>query len=185
MILFMLLAATTETPRATLEKATTEVRTIVAEKAAIDTKQKKMRAITARLVNFDTIAEQTLGAEWAKMTPKQRKEFATTLQQLVEASYLNKVSEASTVDITYTGAEGSTVDATAKAQGSDVHLKFTVTDAQIRDVEIDDVSLVRNYRSQFAKVIAKSGVKELQAKIQKKVNELRANDATPTAATAP
>jgi phospholipid transport system substrate-binding protein len=178
-------AGDAKSPKAALESAVDQVRKLLAEHAPLEAKRRQMNKLTKSLVDFSQVAEATLTSEWPKMSKKERSEFASTLEQLVEASYLNKVSEADHVDLSFGDEAGADVNATARVQGADVHLKFTLAKAgaswMVQDVEIDDVSLVRNYRAQFTKIIAKSGVKELQAKIQKKVAELKSMpDTTPT-----
>jgi phospholipid transport system substrate-binding protein len=98
------------------------------------------------------------------------------------------MSQADTADIKF-GEEkktddGTEVYATATAQGSEIHLVFKMKPKDkggwlVTDVVIDDVSLVRNYRSQFQKTLATSSFNDLQAKLQKKAAELRgSNDTT-------
>lgn len=182
--------------KATLETARDRMKAIAQDGGTLEKKTAAMRKLQRELLDFTYVSEQTLGDQWAKLNPKQKKDFAATLEQLVEASYLGKVNAADTADIKF-GEEkampdGTTeVDATATAQGSEVHIVFKMkpkapAGAQsgwlVTDVVIDDVSLVRNYRSQFQKTLAKSSFSELHAKLQKKAAELRAGDAPPPTA---
>jgi len=166
-----------------LEQTKEKMRALVTDKASVDQKQKEMRKLTGELLDFDYVAEQTLGESYAKLAPKQKKEFATTIQELVEASYVSKINDANTSDIKFGEAsvvgDAALVKATADAQGSEVHLEFKMvphgTSWLVQDVVIDDVSLIRNYRSQFQKQLSKITVADLQKKIQKKVAELKAS----------
>jgi phospholipid transport system substrate-binding protein len=167
--------------KGTLESARERMRVIANDKGTIEQKQASMRKLTRELLDFTYVSEQTLGANWAKLSAKQQKEFAAVLEELVEASYLGKVNDAGTSDITFgeetKTAEGTEVTALAHAQGSEVHLIFKLKPKGsgwlVTDVVIDDVSLVRNYRAQFQKTLTKSTLAELQTKLQKKAAELR------------
>jgi phospholipid transport system substrate-binding protein len=180
-----LIAANAPEAKAKLEQTKDRMRTIANEKATVETKQKEMKKLTGELLDFSDVAEQTLGESYQKLNAKQKKEFASSLEQLVEASYISRINEANTSDIKFTEAtdagEAAVVKATADTQGSEVHLEFKLMPrAQgwlVKDVVIDDVSLVRNYRSQFQKQLAKGTVADLQKKIQKKVAEMRTDKA--------
>ncbi len=168
--------------KAKLEQTKEKMRTLIADKGSVENKQREMRKLTSDLLDFEDVAKQTLGENFGKLNPKEKKEFAQTLHQLVEASYLSKINEANTSDIVFTdaadGGATATVKATANAQGSEVHLEFLLEPRTpqgwlVKDVVIDDVSLVRNYRSQFQKQLAKGSIADLQKKIQRKVAELK------------
>lgn len=168
--------------KAALESARERMKTIAQDKTSLENKQAAMRKLQRELLDFAYVSEQTLGEKWAKLSPKQKKDFAAALEQLVEASYLGKMRDADTADIEFgeeqTTAEGTEVHATATAQGSEIHLVFKLKAKPqggwlVTDVVIDDVSLVRNYKAQFQKTLAKASIAELQAKLQKKATELK------------
>lgn len=168
-------------PKVQFEGTTDELRHIVASTEKVEVKRSKLKKITRDYVDFQKLAQSTLGAEWAKLDKKKQGEFAVVLEDLIEASYLGRMTESATVDIVY-GAENvdgdkATLEGTAKVKGADVALKFVFSKAGERwvldDVEVDEVSLVKNYRSQFTKSIQKSGYAEFVGKLKKKIGELR------------
>jgi phospholipid transport system substrate-binding protein len=177
--------AAAATAQASLEGAVTEVRQILAAKQPLKDKQLRLRKLTERYVDFNHFAERTLAEQWGKLSVKQKKDFTQLLNDLVEASYVSRISQAETVDLKLSAGshadDHDEVEANVKAQGSDVHLKFFMVpkngDWQVDDIEVDDVSLVRNYRSQFTKTIAKAQYSGLVARLQKKVTELRTEPA--------
>lgn len=177
----VLFALLTTTPKAHMEKTTAELRSIVASSEKIEKKRNRLRQITKANVDFAELAQATLGAEWQKLDKKKQAEFTKLLEDLIEASYVGRMTESSTVDIAFSDEQQdgdvATVASVAKVKGADVALKFSlvsVGDAwRVKDVEVDEVSLTRNYRSQFTKAIQKSGYNDFVSKLKKKVSELQ------------
>lgn len=177
----VILVAAVSGPKAQMEQTTQELRTIVAGTDKTEVKKAKLKKITREYIDFTQLAQTTLGSEWGKLDKKKQAQFAVVLEQLIEASYIGRMTESSTVDIVYSAetVEGDkgTLDGTAKVKGADVVLKFVMKQSgerwKMHDVEVDEVSLTSNYRSQFTKSIQKNGYGPFVEKLKKKIAELR------------
>ncbi len=178
-LLFVLAAG--ESPKAQLQATVTNVRQVLKDDSAAK-RNTALRSITVSYIDFSRLAQNTLDEQWAKLNPAKRKEFAKVLEDLIEASYLGKLDQSSTVDLTIgeekIEGDKATLHATAHVQGADSDLVFHLYKGAQQwmadDVELDDVSLTRNYRTQFARTIAKDGYPVLVAKLKKKTAEAKA-----------
>ncbi len=175
-------------PSEAIKTANNRVRELLAAKAAPGSAEERKAAskITSELrglFDIGDLAKRALVDHWGEMTPAQRTALVDTLRQIVERNYIAQLRSNLDYEIGYTGEE---------KQGGDV-LVHTVIKAQRggRPVEIpvdyllhpedggyraydvitDDVSILKNYRSQFNRIIAKDGVdgliKRMKAKLDK------------------
>src|SRR5262249_32470061 len=126
--------------------------------------------------------------KWDELKPDQRDQFVSTFKELLERNYVKQVRTNLDYEVVYKGekleGEEATVQSTVK-----VRTKGKSTDAEIDyrmhkvddhwmvyDVITDELSLVRNYRSQFTKIMTQDGYDGLLKKIRKRVEEQTADD---------
>lgn len=131
-----------------------------AEKAA---QKEKLWEIIRKIFDFEGITERAVGRNWARFTPAQQRDFTDVFSTLLGDSYLNriqggykneKVEFLSQELLSETKARVKTrivrevdtipVDYSVRADGGDW---------RIYDVNIEGVSLVQNYRSQFDQIL--------------------------------
>jgi phospholipid transport system substrate-binding protein len=136
------------------------------------------------LLDYQTLAEHSLGRYWAERTPAEREEFTAVLTQLVRASYRKHLSKTLDYDVTYVGEspveEGTLVKSQAKnrtkKREDPVSIDYVARRANDRwrviDIVTDGTSLVKNYRSQFHRIMKKDGFKELMRKLNRKLAKL-------------
>jgi len=151
-----------------------------AAKAAIDA---KLMAVVAPLMNFPKMSEATLGKRWSECTEPQRARFIELFQELVFHSYMKRIRSANEdYSVEYldemAGEAGRVeVEAEAKTKKMEVELRFKLTPLkaayEVEDVIIDEVSLVENYREQFAQIITKEGFDGLLKKMEDQVKKLK------------
>jgi phospholipid transport system substrate-binding protein len=135
-------------------------------------------AAARRLVHtvFDVreASAQVLGREWAARTPAEQTEFVRLFADLMERAYLAQVvarlhgEDGVRVDYVGETVTGATaiVDTTVEARGGGVipfqyRMARTADHWMIRDVVVDGISMVANYRAQFARVIRRSSYAEM------------------------
>jgi phospholipid transport system substrate-binding protein len=133
------------------------------------------------LLNYDVLAEASLGNEWGNRSADEKAEFTRLLSQLVRNSYRKnlkntlgyKISYTKTEkvdgrDVVYTEAENA-----KKPREEKVEINYIVTgdgeQRRIVDVVTEKTSMVGSYRSNFTKVIKKDGFPKLIEKMKKKV----------------
>jgi len=147
-------------------------------------------------LDFEALAKGALGEKhWGARSKSERSTFTTTLQGLIEANYIRQLSGSInfTVDYVKESIEGelATVDAlfakkstSGKKESVGVAYKMHLKNGQWRviDVITDDVSLVKNYRSQFNRIIRKgeeakagSGFSKLMHKMSSKLASMESS----------
>lgn len=151
--------------------------------------QKEAKAIIEDMLDWETMTQESLGAKWKELQPKEQQEFSALLREIIEASYQSKlklankgeVKKPSAVKIDWIGedqtADKAKITAKVKADKTTAQLEFSLIfrDARWRvwDVAIDDVSTVRTYRSQFRKHIAEKGFPGLMELMRNKSKEIK------------
>lgn len=166
-------------PTETVQSGNDQVQKLLADKA---TTVQTLAERADEFVDFVELAKRALGREWAKLTPKQREEFSTTMKQLLRASYAQKAigrGESKTKygkeKIDGNEAEVATTLVVGKDQIPVVYRLYRI-DAdspwRIFDVVTDEVSLVETYRDQFRKLIAQKGYDGLLSTLKQKRDQL-------------
>ena len=143
----------------------------------------QLMAVIAPLMNFPKMSEAALGQRWKTCTEAQRKRFVELFQELVFHSYMKRIRSANEdYSVEYLdempGEAGRLeVEAEAKTKKMEVELRFKLAPVkgafEVEDVVIDEVSLVNNYREQFAKIIVKEGFDGLLKKMEDQVKKLK------------
>jgi phospholipid transport system substrate-binding protein len=138
---------------------------------------KKIAGIFDELLDYNAIAEASLGSEWASRSDAEKKEFTTTLKELVQANYKKNLKKTLDFTITYVGEDGTnpvTVKTKATKAGSKdellIDFKLQQKDGKWKVVDIlpEGQSIVQSYRSQFVKLLKKDGFSALVKKMKEK-----------------
>ena len=136
----------------------------------------------AGLFDFTEMGKAALGPEWAKRSDAERKRFADTFGRLVRANSLRRVEvyQADSIDYLDEVVEGSsgTVKTTVKSKNATTEVRYdfhkSAAGYRVVDYTIDGFSAVRNYRTQFAKILQKSGFEGLLDRLAKRREEIEA-----------
>lgn len=151
-------------------------------------RRKKVREAVQDVFDWAAISRSAVGRKWWDFSDEQKEQFTEAFRQLLENSYLKRIEENTDAKIDYLGAEEDDgdweVDIKAVASnGREVPISYKLyslnaeerqkKDAQypwlIYDVDIEGVSLVSNYRSQFRDILMNRSIDELIEQIRKKV----------------
>jgi phospholipid transport system substrate-binding protein len=152
-----------------------KVLTIV--RSSYPTSKAQMEAQRARLVeviyprfDFTEMAKRSLGRHWAGRTPEEQREFVTIFAAMLGRSYADNIESYTSQNVLYTReredqsyAEVDTMIVTEKRQPVTINYKLHSVNNEwkVYDLVIADISVVNNYRSQFARVIARSSYEDL------------------------
>ena len=136
------------------------------------------RVVIARdLFDFEEVTRRTLSRHWAARTPDERAEFIALFTELLERSYINRVEAYAGENITYTGEAIDANYATVRSKilterRSEITLDYRMhlRDGRWRvyDLQIDGVSFVSTYRSQFDRIIQAESYASLLERMRKK-----------------
>src|SRR5579884_1781224 len=186
MWLALLLSVLSTSPMAMLKRSNEEVRGILRQEktgAASPEQKTKIKKIVNGFLDYEELGKRSLATHWDKLSPGQRTEFVQVFRDLIEKNYVKQLRTNVDYQIEYkdeqVDADQATVHSIVKAErkgrsaDTTVDYKLISKDGHwaVYDVITDDVSLLRNYRSQFGKIIDKDGFPALLAKMKKKLAE--------------
>ena len=140
---------------------------------AVSTRERRaaVRKIADEIFDWEELSKRSLGTHWRERTPGEREEFVRLFADLLERSYLAKVEFYDGETIGYAGdtIEGDQAFVRTKIinkHGSEMAVNYKMLRRagerwKVYDVEIEGVSLVANYRSQFASLLRRSTYPEV------------------------
>jgi phospholipid transport system substrate-binding protein len=143
----------------------------------------KVKETLIALFDSQEIAKRTLGVYWKDRTEAERKEFVEVFTALVEKTYANSLDryrkdfevlfDQERVDADYAEVDSRIVDPVLQKTFSlNYHLHKVDGKWLVYDVVIENVSLVRNYRNQFHRILGKKSYADLVASIRTKIQQL-------------
>ena len=154
--------------------------------AKVAERRSAVRKIANDIFDFSEIARRSLGRHWAARSEVEQREFVMLFGDLLERAYISKIDTYGGEKIVYTGerAEGDIAVVTTKIiskNGTEVPIDYRMLRKGsdrwlVYDVNIEGVSLVSNYRTQFNKIIQTSSYAELVKKMKTKQGELSLDD---------
>jgi phospholipid transport system substrate-binding protein len=145
--------------------------------------EEKIWAIFQEIFDFTEVSRRAVGINWRGFTDQQRKEFTDVFAQFLGSIYLDRIRKNITnQQVVYLGenliSESKAMVKTKifdEATGiqTPVGYNMGVRDGswKVYDVKIEGVSLVKNYRSQFRKILLKESPDYLIAQLKKKIDE--------------
>ena len=139
----------------------------------------RLRQIVYPLFDFDEMAMRSLGANWRRLNPQQRKEFVSTFTALLEKTYADQIDLYNGQQVVYTGesldgnyaqVDSRIIDKNNQTYSVVYRLHRVDGRWRIYDVVAENISLVNNYRAQFNRVIARSSFEELLQTMKQQLN---------------
>ena len=143
-------------------------------------RREKLRKVIALRFNYRQMVMRSLAKNFKDRSDQEREEFTDLFKQLLENSYASKIENYQDETINYVGEQVKWQYAMVKTQivskdgVVDVDYKLLKENGQwlVYDFVIEGVSLIRNYRSQFSKIISTESYAALVSKLTKKINDL-------------
>ena len=190
-------ASAEETPAGTAEVEITAAEAAKAERF-IRTKHNKVRQVLRKadtpkraeeltdllgeFLDYERLARLSLDKEWPKRSPRERERFVSLLRQLVERQYQRNMESTLQYKVKWVGSEpietGIKVKSSAKSvkkkRQPAITIDYSMSPAgdewKVFDIFTDEVSLVKNYKRQFRRVIREEGWSGLIGRMEKKLN---------------
>lgn len=155
---------------------------LVKRKASAKTLERKVD----QLLDYEWLAQSALGGpkRFRKRCEPRCDEFQTLLTRLIRENYLKRIRLSDRGDVEYVGedkrARASKVttrvsfEKNGRQQVIEVAYVMHKVDGawQVRDIITDGVSLARNYKYEFNKVLREGGIDELMRRLQAKLDTL-------------
>ncbi|MGN6735487.1 MAG: MlaC/ttg2D family ABC transporter substrate-binding protein [Candidatus Binatia bacterium] len=181
-LLMLASSATAEGPKEQLQGTIDGVITVlktIRSPADIERNKKSISQLLATRFDFEAMAQQSLGKRWNDLKGNQQ-EFVSVFTDFVEHGYMSTLGsyrgekvvydqdrvdgESAEVDTRVVGGEGAPIKI-----GYKLHL--TGEEWMVYDAVIDDVSVIGNYRTQFARILRTASLEELTQSLRAKASE--------------
>ena len=162
---------------------------IVQDEALKNDKQARrvaLRKIIGERFNYRQMVRRSLAKNWDARSDQERQKFIELFKSLLENSYANKLEAYKDEEINYLDEMIKGKYALVKTEvvrksstiGVDYKLIQENGNWQVYDFVIEGVSMIRNYRSQFTKIIRRDSYEVLVQKLTDKINELEQDSKT-------
>ena len=146
-------------------------------------RREKLRKTIGFRFNYNQMVRRSLARNYKNRTNKEREEFTGLFKKLLENSYASKIENYQDETINYVDEKVKGKYALVKTEivrknGTiDVDYKLINENGKwtVYDFVIEEVSLIRNYRSQFSKIIKTESYGALVAKLTKKIKDLESS----------
>lgn len=143
----------------------------------------QMENVVRHIFDFNEFSSRTVGPRWKTFTPEEKERFSNAFANLLFTTYLNKITSYNGEQIAYTGDSVS-------EKGNRVEIKTVITmkdgrkipvsyrmlpkdnSWRVYDVIIENISLVKNYRSQFQNILNTASPAELISRVEAKAKEV-------------
>lgn len=139
-------------------------------------RQAEARKVLDQMFDWPEMAKRSLGQYWDERTHAERAEFVRLFSQLFQRTYLSRIQLADRERFAYLGEQTEGDRARVRTeiytkQGRRIPVDYeSQRDAagawRIYDLDVDGVSLVNNYRSQFTKLIGRSSFGDFMEKLR-------------------
>lgn len=155
------------------------------DNAKNDLQKERIRARIRDVFDFSETAKRTLGRNRKRFTHEQQVEFTDIFSEFLLKIYIKRLQGYTNEKIIYLGENmTSNLMATVKTKivtkvseiPIDYRMIMTKEGWKIYDVNIEGVSLVRNYRTQFQRILMKKSPQELIERVKRKVRTGQKNE---------
>lgn len=145
------------------------------------TRRAKMKGIIFPKFNFLEMGKRSLGSKrWKERSPEERKIFIDVFGKLLENSYANKLESYHDEKINYVDeivkGKYAMVKTEVIRKNGTVNVDYKLIrgggEWRVYDIVVEGVSMIKNYRSQFARIIHKDSFDTLMEKLNAKVDQL-------------
>lgn len=135
------------------------------------------------IFDFGEFSSRTVGPRWKSFTPEQKTKFSDAFAELLLNTYLNRITGYNGETVAYTGEtvspDGNRVEVKTVINMRDgkkipVAYRMLLKDGRWRvyDVIIENISLVKNYRTQFQDILNTASPEDLIARVHARAAEV-------------
>ena len=171
--------ALTAAPRQLISETADKIVLILAQKEqSAETRISEIESLAYEIFDFTTMSKLVLARNWKKIDKPKRKEFVAEFKQHLSRTYGTRLDRYDQEKVDVYGAQVEVRnDVSVKTRilggqfdGAEIsyRLRNRRDEWKIIDVVIEGVSLVSNYRSQFAEVLNGGSIEDLLTKLRDK-----------------
>lgn len=184
-ITLLVSAAEAGSPTSTLQATFAQANRIIADPTLEERPLERIvaiRALFSKVFDFRGASEDVLGPEWKARTAVEQREFTSIFSGFVQRSFVYWLAAAAEIDangisVSYLGEsvqrDRAAVRTVIVGRGGrqlrlDHWMVYQGNRWLVRDITIDGVSLITNYRAQFDRVMKTSSYRDLVVRIQER-----------------
>ncbi|MGD0231229.1 MAG: ABC transporter substrate-binding protein [Syntrophorhabdales bacterium] len=143
-------------------------------------KEQRVEAAADKLFDYVELSKRTLGLNWNKFSPEQRKEFVELYKTILKNAYVDKITAYTSERVNFTKEEPLSettveVQSVVVSKGGETPIYYRVikkgNEWRVYDVVIEGVSLIGNYRTQFREILGNNPPETLLETLRKKVGK--------------
>lgn len=140
-----------------------------------DRRQKIMSTISERF-DFNEMSKRVLGSTWREIDDKQKVYFIKLMTKLLENNYIGQLENYSGQKVEFVGERikdnRAQVSTLIENKGAKFPVHYIMTKDKTKwlvyDINIEGVSLVRNYRAEFKSILRREKFEGLVSVLEKK-----------------
>ena len=173
--------ATAESPKeqlqGTVDRVIEVLRTIESPRD-IEKNRNFLRQILLTRFDYAAMAQQSLGNRWSELNAKEA-EFVSAFTDFVENGYMSTLGSYRGEKVVYyrdrvDGASAEVDTRVVGGEGAPIRIEYklhlTGGEWMVYDAVVDDVSVIGNYRSQFARVLRTASLEQLIQSLRAKAS---------------
>ncbi|BCR05626.1 toluene tolerance protein [Desulfuromonas versatilis] len=149
-----------------------------------EARRQKLTGLIRARFDFETMSQWVLGPAWRKADTTEKSRFIALFSDLLEATYLGRIEAYTDEKVSYAGekveGERAQIDTFVLTAGADIPITYKLVlrgdQWLVYDVIIEEISLVRNYRSTYNEIIRREGMSGLFTRMEEKIRELKATE---------
>ena len=143
-------------------------------------KEQRVEAAADKLFDYVELSKRTLGLNWNKLSPEQRKEFVELYRTILKDAYVDKITGYTNEQVNFTkevplSETTVEVQSTVVAKAVETPIFYRVikreSEWKVYDVVIEGVSLISNYRTQFREILGNNPPEKLIETLRKKAGK--------------
>lgn len=153
-----------------------------------NTRRRRLEDAVEAHFDFAMMTRAALGVHWNELSEKQRKDFVELFTHLFQVSYITRVESYFVQPIVFVkesieGTDYAQVDTNilnpAGQEPTSLDYRLTLETGRwlVYDVVVDNISMVTNYRNQFARALDNESIDSLMDHMRSKQKDLDARQA--------
>ena len=144
-----------------------------------DERKQRILTVVNRMFDFRGMARSSLGQNWNSLTTKERDSFVSLFASLIEQRYIGKIDAYSNQKVIYKNQRVRNNKARVYTaiidKDLEIPIDYSLQMSQgkwlIKDLKIENVSLIANYRRDFNSIIRKEQFAGLVEKITEQLEK--------------
>jgi len=142
-------------------------------------RQNRLRTVADSFFDWRELSRRAAAEHWAKFSPKQQDDFIASFSELLQKTYIRKLEKYNNEKVAYlkeqTEGNQAFINTQVAMKDKTIPINYVMIKRDqwlVYDVVVEGVSLVKNYRTQFAKILTKDSPESLIQRIKDKIKSL-------------